>query len=199
MAPHQARPALHHPAVAPGAAPRIFTVGHSILPLARFLALLEENGVRRLADVRRFPGSRRHPQFSSAALAASLAEAGIEYRHVPELGGFRKPRPDSPHVGWKVDTFRGYADHMGTPEFEAALRSLEDWAREADAAVMCAEALPARCHRRLLADALLRDGWRVVHITGPGRREEHALPAFARIEGGRLIYDGRARAQRKGA
>jgi uncharacterized protein (DUF488 family) len=171
----------------------LFTIGHSTRGLEEFLALLAASGVGRLADVRRFPGSRRHPHFAREALAVALATRGIAYRHFPGLGGRRRARRDSPHLAWEVEGFRGYADHMEGAEFGASLAELEAWAAEEPAAavcVMCAEAHPSQCHRRLLADALVRDGFRVVHILAPGRSAEHALTPFARREGPRIVYDG---------
>jgi uncharacterized protein (DUF488 family) len=170
---------------------RIFTIGHSTRTIEEFVALLEENGILQLADVRRFPASRRLPHFNAAPLAAVLEAHGIRYRHYGDLGGRRPVRADSPHIAWKVDAFRGYADHMETEEFAEALSDLEVWAGAAPTTVMCAEALYFRCHRRLLSDALLRDGWDVRHVTGPRRVETHAFPPFVRIEEplGRLVYD----------
>lgn len=142
-------------------------------------------------DVRRYPGSRRHPQFSRDALASALAAAGIEYAHEPGLGGRRAARPDSPHTAWRVDAFRGYADHMETPEFGAALDRLIHRAGERPTAILCAEAVPWRCHRRLISDALVARGHEVRHILAPGRADRHELDANARVEpGGRLVYAG---------
>lgn len=144
-------------------------------------------------DVRRYPGSRRHPQFSRDALAASLAGAGIGYVHEPDLGGRRAARPDSPHSAWRVEAFRGFADHMETPDFGAALERLMRRAAETPTAILCAEAVPWRCHRRLISDALVARGVDVLHILGPGRAEPHELDAKARIlPGGRLLYGGPA-------
>ena len=168
----------------------IYTVGHSNHPLEDFLALIEAHGVRRLADIRRFPASRRNPHFGGEALARSLEERGIAYRHFPGLGGRRRGAPDSPHRAWEVAAFRAYADHMDTGEFRDELAELERWANDEPAAVLCAEATHYRCHRRLTSDALLRDGFRVLHIASRSRVIEHALPAFARLEGSRIIYDG---------
>lgn len=168
---------------------RVYTAGHSTRTAAELLELLLAAGVELLVDVRRFPGSRRHPQFGREALAASLAEAGIDYRHEPDLGGRRAPRPDSPHTAWRVAAFRGYADHMETPEFAAALARLEEAAAERPTVILCAEALPQRCHRRLIADTLVARGHEVVHLLAPGRSEPHALHPDARVlANGRLIY-----------
>jgi len=153
--------------------------------------LLAEHGVKRLVDVRRYPASRRHPQFSREALAASLAGAGIEYVHEPDLGGRRAARPGSQHTAWRVEAFRGYADHMESPEFAAALERLMQRAREMPTAILCAEAVPWRCHRRLISDALVARGVQILHILGPGRAEPHELDPNARVlPGGRLLYAG---------
>lgn len=171
--------------------PQIYTAGHSTRTAAELLALLGEAGVRVLVDVRRFPGSRRHPQFSRDALARSLAEAGIEYVHEPDLGGRRAPRPGSPHVAWRVEAFRGYADHMETPEFAQALERLMQRGLKDTIAILCAEALPWRCHRRLISDALVARGWEVLHILGAGKVDPHRLDQNARVlPGGRLLYAG---------
>lgn len=147
--------------------------------------------MRVLVDVRRFPGSRRHPQFSRDALAASLAGSGIIYIHEPDLGGRRPARPDSPHTAWRVEAFRGYADHMETPEFQAALARLIERGVRETVAILCAEAVPWRCHRRLIADALVAQGIPVRNILGPGRTDAHELDPNARVlPGGRLVYDG---------
>ena len=139
--------------------------------------------------MRRFPGSRRNPQFGSDALAASLGERGIDYIHEPALGGFRQPRPDSPNNGWENGSFRGYADYMATPEFAAALERLENAATQRSTAIMCAEAQWWRCHRRLIADALTARGWRVLHLGLGPEPVEHELTSFAVVgEGGSLTY-----------
>jgi len=176
--------------------PPVFTAGHSTRPIEELLALLTGHGVTTLVDVRRYPASRRHPQFSRDALAASLAGAGIEYVHEPDLGGRRAARPDSPHTAWRVEAFRGYADHMETPEFQAALDRLIRRSEAATVAILCAEAVPWRCHRRLISDALVARGINVLHILGPHRAEPHELDPNARIlPGGRLLYAGPAAAQ----
>jgi uncharacterized protein (DUF488 family) len=171
--------------------PPVLTVGHSTRPIEELLALLAENGVQTLVDVRRFPGSRRHPQFSREALAASLAAAGIGYVHEPDLGGRRAARPDSPHTAWRVEAFRGYADHMETPEFQAALDRLIQRAAGETVVILCAEAVPWRCHRRLISDALVARGLQVLHILGPNRTDPHELNENAHVlAGGRLVYSG---------
>ena len=172
------------------AADRIYTVGHSNRPLDAFLAILTAHGISRVVDVRRYPGSRRWPHFSAAALAESLPVAGIDYVGMPELGGRRKPRPDSPHTAWRVEAFRGYADYMDTPEFRAALETLEDLARTRPTAILCAEALPWRCHRSLIGDALIARGWEVLEILSEREARVKKLPDFARLDGDRVVYDG---------
>lgn len=169
----------------------IYTIGHSNHPAEVFFGLLEGHGIRTLADVRAIPGSRRHPQFGRDALTASCRTLGIAYRWMSELGGRRwspKDRP-SPHVAWKVAAFRAYADYMDTPEFAAALGELEREATAAPTAFCCAEAVWWQCHRRLIADRLTVQGWTVLHIESGGHTRQHALPDFARVEGGRLVYD----------
>jgi len=165
---------------------RAFTVGHSTHSLEELLALLATHGVTRLVDVRRFPRSRRHPQFN----LESLSEApGIDYRHLPALGGRRSPRPDSPNGGWEHPAFRGYADYALTPEFGAGLAELLALAAERPAAVMCAEAPWWRCHRRLIADRLAALGWTVCHIGPDGRLARHELPEFAVVQpDGTVLY-----------
>lgn len=177
--------------------PPVFTIGHSTRPIEELLALLAENGVGLLVDVRRYPGSRRHPQFSREALAGSLQAAGIEYMHEPRLGGRRDARPGSPHTAWRVEAFRGYADHMETAEFQEALEKLITLSRERTIAILCAEAVPWRCHRRLISDALVARGLEVRHILGPRRADTHEIDPNARVlEGGRrLVYSGPVEAQ----
>jgi uncharacterized protein (DUF488 family) len=165
---------------------RIYTIGHSTRSLAELVALLEEHGVRRLADIRRFPGSRRFPHFSRESLETALPAAGIAYVHVEELGGRRKPSKTSPNGGWESEQFRGYADYMGTEAFGSAVNRL--LATEQATAVMCAEAVPWRCHRNLLSDDLVRRGVEVVHILRPHASQTHKLSEMARIDGDRVVY-----------
>lgn len=176
----------------PPPAGTLLTIGHSNQPLDGFLAILAIHGVEEIADIRRFPRSRRHPHFSIENLAHSLAAAGIAYRHWPALGGFRKALVRSPNVGLEHPSFRGYADHMGTPEFQAALEDLLAAARVRRLALMCAEVLPAHCHRRLLSDAAVARGVGVEHILGSGPRALHVLTPGLRIDRGRLLYEGAA-------
>jgi uncharacterized protein (DUF488 family) len=168
----------------------MWTIGHSTRSLRELIALLGEHRVARLADVRRIPRSRRHPHFDAEALARDLPAAGIAYVHASGLGGFRTPRADSVNTAWRTPAFRGYADYMQTPEFATHLDALVLAAATVPTAVMCAEALPSRCHRALLADALLVRGLEVRHILGPGRVETHTLTPDARVLDGRLSYPG---------
>ena len=168
----------------------VYTLGHSTLDAAAFLRLVAAHGIEGIADVRRFPASRRHPHFGREALAAALAGAGIAYDWIPELGGRRTPRPDSPNVGWRVEGFRGYADHMDTEEFARGLARLVELAGARRSAIMCAEAVPWRCHRRLIADALVARGIEVRHVTGPTAAESHTPTPFARFDGEHIVYDG---------
>jgi hypothetical protein len=171
-----------------GAVPVILTIGHSTRPMDEFMALLQQHGVERLVDIRTIPRSRHNPQFNSEALAKSLYREGIEYAHLKELGGLRHPRPDSINMGWRNASFRGYADYMQTPEFEEALQRLLRLCERKRCAVMCAEAVPWRCHRSLVADALLARGIAVEHIMSGSRREAHSLTPFARVERQRVLY-----------
>jgi uncharacterized protein (DUF488 family) len=158
---------------------RIYTIGHSIHPVDRFLGLLQAHGVELVGDVRRYPGSRRHPQFNAEPLEATLRGAGIAYEPLGEpLGGRRRPRPDSPHTEWRVASFRAYADHMETEQFAAGFDLLTRLGRELPTAILCAEGEWRRCHRRLVADALAARGWRVLHIKPDGRVEEHQPTVF---------------------
>lgn len=173
-----------------GPAPRIVALGHSNRPLAEFLAMLREHQVRLLVDVRRHPGSKAVPWARGEALAAALAEAGVAYRHEPSLGGRRKPAHGSPNTGWRNEQFRGYADHMASAEFQTALGGLLRHAKGEVVAVMCSEAVPWRCHRSLLADALVARGAEVVQAIGPGQSGPHKVTPFARIKDGEVTYPG---------
>jgi uncharacterized protein (DUF488 family) len=165
------------------------TLGHSTRSLDELVGLLEEFEIGILVDVRRFPGSRRYPHFSRDALADRVAGAGIEYRHEPDLGGRREARPDSLNTAWRAAAFRGYADHMATEEFAAALQRVIEWQARRPA-LMCAEAVPWRCHRQLIADALVARGLEVLHVIGPGKVMPHALHPQARVSAeGSLTYD----------
>lgn len=172
----------------------VYSIGHSTRSLEELVALLHEYGVGVLADIRTAPGSRRLPQFGRASLASELPRRGLAYVHLPELGGFRKPRPDSRNTAWRNASFRGYADYMETPEFEAGLERLIGLRGGAGSggalAMMCAEAVPWRCHRSLVADALFARGLVVQHILGPGDLRPHTLTPFARVDGTDTFYPG---------
>lgn len=168
----------------------LWTIGHSNRPWAQFESMLAEAGIVRLADVRRFAGSRRNPQFSRDALPAALAAAGIGYWPLPALGGRRKPAPDSPNTAWRVDAFRAYADHLASPEYIEARDALMAVARSERTCVMCAEAVWWRCHRRLIADDFVARGWSVLHLLGPGNVQPHRLNPDAVLVDGVLRYPG---------
>lgn len=166
----------------------LFTIGHSTRSIEEFIGLLEAHEIQVLVDVRRFPASRRYPHFNGADLARSLEAVGIQYQHMPALGGRRPTKPDSLNRGWRNVGFRGYADYMQTSEFWRALEELMDLAKKRRTAIMCAEAVPWRCHRNLIADALVTNGWRVQHILSATRMDTHALTSFATVSGHRLLY-----------
>jgi uncharacterized protein (DUF488 family) len=169
----------------------VWTIGHSNRTLQDFLELLQANAIHALADVRRFPGSRRYPHFGQELLAQSLSKAGIEYIHLPELGGRRGTRADSHNTAWRHPAFRGYADYMETPEFERGIERLLVVARAKPAAIMCAEALWWQWHRGLISDWLKARGHTVMHIMRPGKVEEHPFTTAASIiDGGGLSYRG---------
>jgi uncharacterized protein (DUF488 family) len=166
----------------------IFTLGHSTLPIERFLALLQTYAVERLVDIRTIPRSRHNPQFNSDALAESLAAIGIDYRHMQALGGLRHARKDSPNGGWRNDSFRGYADYMQTEAFGKAVETLIALGRDKRTAIMCAESVPWRCHRSLVADALEVRGAPAVEILSESNWRMHPLTPFARVEGLQITY-----------
>jgi uncharacterized protein (DUF488 family) len=166
----------------------ILTIGHSNRALEDFIALLRAHGVTRLVDVRTVPRSRTNPQFNKDALPGSLEQAGIGYAHMPGLGGLRRAAKDSINAGWRNASFRGYADYMQTPEFEQNLDKLVQTAEDERVALMCAEALPWRCHRSLIADALLVRDIPVEDIMSATRRQAHRLTPFARVRGTHLTY-----------
>ncbi|HEY7521494.1 MAG TPA: DUF488 domain-containing protein [Methylomirabilota bacterium] len=168
----------------------MFTVGHSTRTLDELTDLVRSHGVDLVADVRKMPRSRRHPQFDAATLPAALAAGGLGYTHLPGLGGFRRERPDSVNRAWRNPSFRAYADYMQTPEFAAELERLLGLGRARRVAIMCAEAYWLRCHRSLIADALVARGETVLHIVGPDRAEPHRLRDFARVDDGRVSYPG---------
>jgi uncharacterized protein (DUF488 family) len=166
----------------------IFTVGHSTLPLESFVELLQAYGIERLADIRTIPRSRRNPQFNADTLPVELAKQGIEYQPMPELGGLRHARKDSPNMGWRNDSFRGYADYMQTAAFAEAVEILVKLGREKRTAIMCAEAVPWRCHRSLVADALLVRDVPVVEILSATDWRPHKLTGFAAVDGLSVTY-----------
>lgn len=169
----------------------IFTLGHSTRELDELIHVLRTHGVELLVDVRRFPASRRHPHFNRERLEGALQDAGVDYLWRGEaLGGKRSGRKGSPHTAWKVKGFAAYADHLETAEFERAAAELERLARERPTAFLCAELRWESCHRRLISDWLTVRGWEVVHLIDARRTEPHRLPEFARVEDGRLLYDG---------
>jgi uncharacterized protein (DUF488 family) len=168
----------------------VWTIGHSTRPLPVFLDLLAGLGIQALADVRRFPGSKRHPHFAQDALDASLEAEGITYRWLPALGGRRRPRADSPNTAWRNASFRGYADHLGSAEFSSGLDELLELSGRRRTTLMCAEALWWRCHRALIADVLCVRGIEVVHILDAQSSVRHPYTSAARIVEGRLSYAG---------
>jgi uncharacterized protein (DUF488 family) len=176
----------------------VLTVGHSNRPLPEFLTILEAHGVGLLVDVRTIPRSRYNPQFNRESLAEALAARRIAYEHMPGLGGLRHPRKDSINTGWRNDSFRGYADYMQTEEYARNLQKLRDleasWHARAEGtpavAIMCAEAVPWRCHRSLIADSLVARGIPVAHIISASKAEPHKLTSFARVVGSTVTYPG---------
>ena len=169
-------------------AAHVWTVGHSTRELDALVAILDDAGVELLADVRTVPRSRRLPHFNREALAAELPRRGLLYRHMPQLGGFRRAVAGSPNTAWRNASFRGYADYMLTDAFEAALAELIELASAQRTAIMCSEAVPWRCHRSLVADALTARSHLVTHLMGHGREQTHTPTSFARIEDGRVTY-----------
>jgi uncharacterized protein (DUF488 family) len=166
----------------------VATIGHSNRSIEEFIALLKQNGIACVLDIRTVPKSRHNPQFGQDQLPGSLREAGIEYRYLAGLGGLRRPRPDSPNAGWRNTSFRGYADYMQTEEFAQNVDTVIALAAHTRCALMCAEAVPWRCHRSLVADALLVRGIPVEEIIGPQKPKAHKLTAFAQVDGTRVTY-----------
>jgi uncharacterized protein (DUF488 family) len=169
-------------------APALLTIGHSTRPWMDFLALLRAHGIQRLVDVRTIPRSRHNPQFNADVLSKQLRAAKIAYTYLPRLGGLRRARPDSPNMAWRNASFRGFADYMQTPEFAAGLHRLLKLAAHRRSAIMCAEAVPWRCHRSLIADALAARGLRVDHIMSLTRAQPHKLTPFARVRRHHVTY-----------
>lgn len=173
----------------------VSTIGHSTHPIDAFIEMLQAHGIRRLVDVRTIPKSRRNPQFQRENLAASLESAGIAYWHLPGLGGLRHARKDSTNTAWRNASFRGYADYMQTPAFAENLAKLMEIAAGAPTAIMCAEAVPWRCHRSLIADALLARGVEVQEILSAAKSQPHAMTPFAKVDGERVTYPKEASGQ----
>jgi uncharacterized protein (DUF488 family) len=174
----------------PGAEPLpiVLTIGHSTHTLEEFIRLLQAHGATRVVDVRTVPRSRHNPQFNKSSLPRSLKKAGLGYVHTPGLGGLRHAKRDSLNLGWRNASFRGYADYMQTPEFEQSLDELIQLVNQERIVLMCAEAVPWRCHRSLIADALLVRGIRTEHIMSATRRQVHTLTPFARVRGTAITY-----------
>lgn len=166
----------------------IYTIGHSTRSIEEFIALLTPHDITRVVDVRTIPKSRRNPQFAGEALATSLLERGIAYTWMKELGGLRRPSKDSPNAAWRNDSFRGYADYMQTPAFAAAIDELLKLATDDRVAIMCSEAVPWRCHRSLIGDALLARGVGVLDIMSEAKATEHRFTPFAKVEGKDVTY-----------
>jgi uncharacterized protein (DUF488 family) len=166
----------------------VFTLGHSTQTIEAFIESLQANGIELVVDVRRFPASRRHPQFAREALSAALAAIGIAYEWLPELGGRRAPRKDSPNTGWRNEGFRGYADYMDTEAFQLGIARLVEHARARPTAYMCAERAWQQCHRGLISDYLKVAGWNVVHILDRGKTQSHPFTEPARVVDGALTY-----------
>ncbi|MBX3325263.1 MAG: DUF488 domain-containing protein [Nitrospira sp.] len=169
----------------------LWTIGHSTRPFVEFISLLTTHDVQHLIDVRTVPRSRHNPQFNTETLSQSLKTEGLRYTHMPQLGGLRKAKKDSINAGWKNASFRGYADYMQSEAFWKALDELTVGSRELRTAIMCAEAVPWRCHRSLIADALVTRGWEVRHIMSETKADRHQLTSFAIIENGHLRYPSR--------
>lgn len=168
--------------------PTVYTIGHSNRSIGDFLELLGAHGIRKVVNVRTIPKSRHNPQFNEEELRKSLKEAGIGYRHLKALGGLRHSLHDSVNMGWRNLSFRGFADYMQTEEFDRGLGFLEAIARNQPTAIMCAEGMPWRCHRSLIADALTKRKWRVLEISSRRTARPHKLTPFLRVRKGRLVY-----------
>ncbi|TKS58597.1 MAG: DNA repair protein [Nitrospira sp.] len=166
----------------------IWTIGHSTRPIDEFIAILCAHDIGRMIDVRTIPRSRNNPQFNTDTLSKSLKKVGLTYFHMPQLGGLRKAKKDSINLGWRNASFRGYADYMQTNEFQRAIEELMAYGTKQTTAVMCAEAVPWRCHRSLIADALIMRGWEVRHIMSATDAKPHQLTSFARIADNLLRY-----------
>ena len=166
----------------------IYTIGHSTRTIEQFVELLRAHDIEELVDVRTVPRSRHNPQFGAEELADSLQQAGIAYKHLAKLGGLRRTSKDSVNLGWQNTSFRGFADYMATLEFQAGLDELKALAEKKTVAIMCAEAVPWRCHRSLIADALTSQGWQVLHIQSRKTASPHELTQFLKVQDGKIIY-----------
>lgn len=166
----------------------IYTIGHSTRSIEQFLGLLKAHNIEELVDVRTVPQSRHNPQFGQEELAAALQQAGIGYMHLGKLGGLRQSSKDSINLGWQNSSFRGFADYMATPEFQQGLDELKAIAEKKRVAIMCAEAVPWRCHRSLIADALTTQGWQVLHIQSKKTASPHEPTPFLKVQDGKLTY-----------
>jgi uncharacterized protein (DUF488 family) len=175
----------------------IFTIGHSTRTFDQFLELLQAHGIERVIDIRTIPRSRRNPQYSLDTLGPALKAAGIKYVHLKGLGGLRRPKPDSKNVGWRNASFRGYADYMATPEFEIALSRAIELSQVKASALMCAEAVPWRCHRSLVADTLTARKLAVKHIMSANIANAHELTPFAQVRAQKVTYPSEKPARRK--
>lgn len=168
----------------------LWTIGHSTRPIEEFITLLKAHRIQQLVDVRSIPRSRHNPQYNDDALPKSLQHENLSYKHLPELGGLRKAKKDSFNTGWRNASFRGYADYMQTEQFSEALKVLMAYGTSMKTAIMCAEAVPWRCHRSLIADALVTRGWEVRHIMSETKADQHRLTSFAAVENEELRYPG---------
>jgi uncharacterized protein (DUF488 family) len=168
----------------------IYTIGHSTRTIEQFIALLRAHGIEEQVDVRTIPRSRHNPQFGEEELEVSLLQAGIAYTHLGKLGGLRHASKDSVNLGWQNTSFRGFADYMATPEFQTGLDELKAMAEKKRVAIMCAEAVPWRCHRSLIADALTIQGWQVLHIQSRKTASPHELTSFIKVQDGKITYPG---------
>ena len=168
----------------------IYTIGHSTRSIEEFLALLKAHGIEEVVDVRTIPKSRRNPQFGQDMLAAALKKDGIAYAHLAALGGLRHPSKELINTGWENTSFRGFADYMASESFQAGLEELKAMAEKKRVAIMCAEAVPWRCHRSLIADALTVQGWQVLHIQSRKTAKAHELTPFLKVQDGKIFYPG---------
>jgi len=168
--------------------PVIFTVGHSTRPIDEFIKLLQTHGIKEIVDVRSIPMSRYNPQFNADTLKESLRQVRIRYKHLKKLGGLRHTKKDSNNLGWHNASFRGFADYMATPDFSKGLEALAKIANAREVAIMCAEAVPWRCHRSLIADALIKNGWNVRDIINYAVPAKHRLTSFLKVKKGQLVY-----------